>query len=63
MNAFDAITFARRHLSEHFNLTLLIDVQTDGRRVGRMHGNNEAADAYNALADLHALMIKRKLAP
>jgi hypothetical protein len=55
MNAFEAITFARKHLSEHFNLTLLIDAQ-DGRHVGRMHGHNEAADAYNALAKLHTMI-------
>ena len=56
MNAFDAIAFARKHLAEHFNLTLLMDVQPNGKNVGRMHGHNEAADAYNALAELHSIM-------
>lgn len=42
MTLAEAIAVARRTLAEHYNL-VLID--------GKMHGHNEAADAYNRLAE------------
>ena len=41
MTISEAVGFARRTLAEHYNL-VLID--------GKMHGDTEAANAYNKLA-------------
>ena len=70
MTAFDAITFCRKHLVDHFDLILSENPDHCGKVRGTMvpsysakdfHASRKAADAYNALAELHSLIIKMEI--
>lgn len=56
MELTEAVRVARKNLADTFNLKLLADDTRPGKM--RMYGSgdlgNEAADAYNRLAEFHA---------